>query len=285
MSYHYMIIGWVGNLGNHLLQLSHAIYLAERYGGLCTFAQEPFLENKQFDFLKTKKVEKIIDENIFEVSPKRYSPFGEDYSLDLHLERPRILKNYILPIFKPYQKINLDYDMVINLRGGDVFSNDYTYPQYVQAPLSYFLKVLEKEKPNKVLIVAQDKLNPVIKELMKTDYCIDVHTDNDVNTDCNEVLNAKTLVVGGVSTFTLMLSQMSPNIEKIYYPDFEDGWNLSEEQSWMKDDWYFFGNLFGKMKCEVIPIKLKDYIKIGEWDKYTYEEKTMLMLKDYSINT
>jgi hypothetical protein len=278
MAYRYEICGWSGRLGNHLLQLSHGIYLAEKYNGVCFLVQEePYIQNKTFDFSNGNPITKVFDESFWELN-SRYSPTMEDYAEDLHQERPRILRDYVLPIFKPYQQIELNYDMVINIRGGDIFTGLGSPPQYVQAPLSYFLSILEKENPNKVLLVCEDRINPVVNALEKTNYNIDIRSEDDVELDANHVLNSKVLVIGGISTFSLLLAQMSPHTKRVYYPNFDYGWNLPEDELWRKDHWYREENLLGNMKADVIPVKFLDYIKIGEWGDFTIEEKTDLML-------
>jgi len=277
MSYHYYVSGWIGRTGNHLLQLSHAIYLAEKYGGICEFRENDFFRNKIFDFSNGIPIENYFNESFWELNPK-YTLSTENYSEDLHQERPRILRDYILPIFNPYKKIDSNFDLVINIRGGDILTGKGSPPQYVQAPLSYFLYILEKENPKKVLLVCEDRKNPVINQLEKTNYNIEVHADNDPFTDANEVLNSKKLVIGGVSTFTLLLAQMSFNVDTVYYPKFEDGWNLSEDELWKRDHWYNFENFLGIMKSNIVPVTINNYIKIGRWGDYSLEEKIEHML-------
>ena len=279
MSFHYRVCGWTGRLGNHLLQLSHAIYLAEKYNGICTFAYNDFFHNKTFDFSSNNSTQRKFDDSFWELNVK-YSPQKENYSLDLHRQRSRILKEYILPIFIPYKKIEMDYDLVINIRGGsDIFFGKGSPPQYVQSPVNYFLYILEKENPNSVLLVCEDDIhNPVIDKLKQLPYNIEVHAENEVFTDINEILNAKKFVIGGVSTFSLLLSQMSPNITKVYYPKFEDGWNLSEDEMWKRDHWYNFENFLGEMDADIQSVNLEDYIKIGQWGNYDLEEKYHIML-------
>lgn len=277
MTYHYTVSGWIGRTGNHLLQLSHAVYLAEKYNGICEYRNNDFFDKKTFDFSNGNPIKQYFKESFWELYTK-YNPVNVNYSNDLHYERPRILREYILPIFKPYKKINLDYDLLINIRGGDIMVGKGSPPQYVQAPLSYFLRVLEKENPQKVLLVCEDNKNPVIEKLKETKYNIEVHTDNNPFTDANDILNTKKLVIGGVSTFSLLLSQMSSNVEVVYYPKFEDGWILKEDELWKRAHWYNFENFLGKMKADVFPVTIDNYIKIGQWGNYSLDEKKNYML-------
>lgn len=281
MAYHYYVSGWIGRTGNHLLQLSHAIYLAEKFGGICEFRENNFFHKKIFDFSNGNPITNYFNESFWELNSK-YTSSNENYSEDLHKERPRILKDYILPIFIPYKKSYLEYDLVINIRGGDILTGKGSPPQYVQAPLSYFLHILEKENPKKVLLVCEDRKNPVINHLEKTNYDIEVHADNTPFMDANEILNAKKFVIGGVSTFTLLLSQMSPNVDIVYYPKFEDGWNLPEDELWKKDHWYNFDNFLGIMESHVAPITIRNYIKVGRWGDYSLEEKIEKMINHSS---
>lgn len=284
MTCHYYVGGWIGRTGNHLLQLSHAIYLAERYNGICEYRENDFFHKKVFDFSSGSPIQKYFHETFWELNPK-YTLINEDYSWDLHQQRPRILREYILPIFIPYKKIDLDYDLTINIRGGDIMVGKGSPPQYVQAPLSYFLYILEKENPQNILLVCEDNKNPVIQKLKETKYNIEVHTDNNPFTDANEILNSKKLVIGGVSTFSLLLAQMAPTVDTVYYPEFNFGWDLPEDQKWRLNTfhWYKYGNMLGKMKSNVLPIKFKDYIEIGQWGNYSIDQKIKYMI-DYPIN-
>lgn len=270
MAYTYHVGGWIGNLGNHLLQISHALFLAERYKGICTFAEEPFIENTVFDFSSGAPTQEILWENFWEPNV-RFSLDQRDYADDLHRERPRILKTFILPLLKPYKKIELGYDLVINIRGGDAF-DDYSYPPYVQAPYSYFNAIMEKEQPSNVLVVAQDERNPAVGLLAKSSI-VTISSKENPETDANMVLNAETLVIGGVSTWHHTLAQMSPNLKKVYYPEFGDGWVLAPDELWRKDHWYREGNLLGDVTAEVVKVYFKDYVKIGQWDRYPTQKK------------
>jgi hypothetical protein len=275
MSYEYRIGGWVGRLGNHLLQLSHAVFLAERYKGVCTFAEDDFLDNRVFDFSSGAPIEKTLWENFWEPNVK-FTPDGREYAEDLHRERSRVLKTYILPLFKPYKKIDPGYDLVINIRGGDAF-DDKSYPQYVQAPFSYFVAVIEKERPRNILVVAEDDRNPAVQLLRDSPYNIQVLSGKGAGHDANRVLNARVLVLGGVSTWHHVLSQMSPNLERVYYPEFGDGWELAPDELWKKDHWYREGNMLGEMEAEVVKVYFKDYVRIGKWDTYSTTQKLALV--------
>lgn len=271
MAYRYHIGGWIGTLGNHLLQMSHAVFLAERYNGVCTFQEDSLLENKTFDFSNGEPIQETFYENFFEPMVK-FTPDGRDYADDLHRERPRILKTYILPIFKPYKKIELEYDIVINIRGGEVF-DDKTDPQYVQSPFNYFVAIIEKEQPSNILVVAHDERNPTVQMLRDSKFNIKVLTDGTPGEDANYVLNAKTLIIGGMSTFHNTLAQISPNLKKVYYPEFGDGWDVGPDELWRKDHWYREGNILGDIDAEIIKVYFKDYVRMGQWDKYTTDEK------------
>lgn len=283
MSFYYRVPGWWGNLGNNILQVSHAIYLAKKYNSVCTYPDHPFFEKKVFDFSDGSEITAIFDENnagnFWQPLP-RYTIDGQNYENDLFNKRSEILKNYVLSIFKAYKKLDYDYDLVINIRGGDIMTENGSPPQYVQAPLSYFLYVLEKENPEKVLLVCEDNKNPVIEKLKETKYNIDIHTDDDAFTDANNILNAKTYAIGGISTFSIVLAQMSENLERVYYPDFDYCLNNTYPE---KDIWYRDRNLLGKMDAEVFPVTFADYIKVGEWGKYSVEEKKDLMI-NYPID-
>lgn len=66
-----------------------------------------------------------------------------------------------------FPKLNLSNDtLVIHVRTGDIYST-FIQPGYSQPPLCYYKAILNKYKWKRVILLAQDQLNPVIPALIK----------------------------------------------------------------------------------------------------------------------
>ena len=103
--------------------------------------------------------------------------------------------------------------MVIHLRSGDAF-NPEPHPRLGQPPLSFYQRVIELEKPNKVILVFENRSNPVIDRLI--DHLEDKGLDYSLHSESFEadlrlLLAARTLVTArGTLTESLLL--LSPHL-------------------------------------------------------------------------
>ena len=104
-----------------------------------------------------------------------------------------------------------------------------------------------------IIIAYEDFKNPLV-EILHKDYNIKLSTGNLID-DLNLFLNAKNIIMGGISTLPYILSLCSQNIKKLYIPLFE---NLES---------VYFDKFYTDF--EKVYINLKGYIKINEW---TYNE-------------
>ncbi len=111
-----------------------------------------------------------------------------------------------------------DYDIVIHIRSGDVFSKGGANPYYGQPPLSYYLKILKSFHFNEVAIVFENNANPVIKELIKivSPMCktLDIYSGT-LEEDLGVLLNAKN-IIASVGTFLEGVVAISDRIENLF---------------------------------------------------------------------
>lgn len=252
------IAKWYGRLGNNLIQLSHAVFLAKRYQGVVSFPKHDLIETQEIDFRAENQIEREINSNFWFhdidnpefFSDYDFSLFG-DYKKDYFMQRPNILREYVFPLFH-YDNLEVPYDMTIHMRGGDIFWSKQK--DYVQCPHSYFLKIIEEENPNNILLLSEDKLNPVV-DMLLSDKNLDItHQSSTLSKDVNTILNSNVLVCGGYSSFSSIVPMMSPKIKKLYFPDFDT----------IRD--YDILNL-GDMETEVVTVSFDDYTRIGEWQE------------------
>lgn len=111
--------------------------------------------------------------------------------------------------------------ITVHLRGGDVFgARDVR--NYGQPPVAFYQKVFDHAQPKTVHIVFQDRLNPVLDELVKLceKRSITCTTQSHSLKEDIESLAAAHTLVAGRGTFAPAIVGLSPHIKKVYF--FED---------------------------------------------------------------
>jgi hypothetical protein len=94
-------------------------------------------------------------------------------------------------------------DLYIYIRGGDIFLESHTYNirGYFQPPLCFYEKILDNFKFNKVFIISQDKLNPVIPKLLNKYSYIHIKK-NELKVDISYLINSYNMVAGKSTFFS-----------------------------------------------------------------------------------
>ena len=111
--------------------------------------------------------------------------------------------------------------LTIHVRGGDVFG-ERKPPNYGQPPLSFYKLVINSNRWENVLLVIQDRSNPVVQGII--DYCneknLPIQVQNEhLNEDLTKLLGAQNLVAGR-GTFAPAVAGLSPHCKKVFF--FED---------------------------------------------------------------
>lgn len=233
------ITNWFGRLGNNIIQLTSALSYCEKNSSDLKIPQHSV-------FTKTKI-------NLNGQNNTSYSDvFWTYYESDD--ERRRLGRKYILPIINP-KKIDLSPDdLVIHLRGGDIFIGNPP-KNYVQAPTSYIKKIIELQNPKKIIVVYEDNTNPNLNFLIQN--YDNVTLVNDLFEGISYILSTKTMVITGVGTFARSLMMCSDNVEKIYVPSFLVNNNMNNIYD--HDCCIDFSDL------EVIKIEIKNYLTTNTW--------------------
>lgn len=258
MHYKFRITNWYGRMGNNIFQLSHALYLAMKTKSTLEFPNHNIIKQNFFDFSNGEEKLQSYNSDFWDTNILRnkFNDFSYDEFCNL---RPSILRDYILPLL-PHDDLDLNYDIVIHLRGGDIFTHP-VHPLYVQSPFSYFKKILDVEKPNNAIIVCEDRKNPLIPLLLDSIPNCQINS-NLLLEDINIILNCKKLIIGGETSFSHLLAQASKKIEKVYCPVFE---GFGKE------------SYIGSDICEIIFVHHENYIKSGEW-KFDEKQKDLMFL-------
>lgn len=205
---------WYGRLGNNIIQLKNAIQIAFYYKHKIWFrCSHNFFDVGLIEkyFSNNVNNQPITDEyNFFDRSKiKHISPKVFQHN---NKEAINLLKHAFIIKDKDINILN-DDDVVIHIRSGDLFSSR-PHPGYVPPPLSYYTNILNNIKYDKIIIVCEDKLNPVVDKLLKL-YVHIIHNVNCLKDDIKIILGAKN-IISSVGTFIPSLTMLSSNILKEY---------------------------------------------------------------------
>jgi hypothetical protein len=249
--------GWFGRLGNNISQISNMIDIAIYYKHNIVF-------NKKHSLFNLLLIENYFSKyNNSEVKVSENNFYYKNYPLEIYKknieERNKLLKEVFL--IKDIKKLS-ENDLVIHIRSGDIFKNNKPHPRYIPPPLSYYTKHINKNNYNKIIILCEDRVNPVVNELLKL-YKNAIHTINTLNEDIKIVLSA-TNIIFSVGTFIPALLKMSDNIKYVEGFDYNNktsdkGYNVSNNE------------------------KLKDYYIIMKPWKNTEKQRDFILTYDYKL--
>jgi len=132
-------------------------------------------------------------------------------------------------------------------------------------PLSYYIKIIESKKFEKITIISQDRRNPCVSALLKIYPNIEFKLRS-LDEDINIILSATNLVES-YGTFTSYLLLFSKNIKNIYKPSYQ----VNTEK------------YFNKNQVNFIVSDLKKYHNMmgSSWKNSLYQRKLML---NYEMN-
>lgn len=221
-----------GRLGNNIQKLSNIISIAIAYKHNIKINVKKL---KFFDlsviekyFNKYNNSEIITDKNNFFYNSRL--PFPNDIFKQNIEERNKILQKAFL-----INNINKlpENDLVIHIRSGDIF-NSNPHPNYVPPPLSYYTKEIDKYKYEKIHIICEDTINPVVNELLKL-YKNVVWEKNNLEKDIIIILGATNIILS-VGTFIPSLMKLSNNIKYIHN-SFKTNINKNQEYNKIMRPW------------------------------------------------
>ena len=227
--YRLSITAWAGNLGNHLIQLSGALNVAEQTSSLLTIPAHPLLRRRQYDFSGGghSRMEEIRS-YFFHQSECFQYPILYDS------DRRRILQQYAREQLAGRSAAEWARDigtslrneqvkeetLVINIRsGGDIFRADPP-PQddYMQPPLSLYKHVIDSHRYTDCLIITEAaRKNPCVDALLAWRPGIRIRTHTGVSGDVRALLAARHLVTCH-SSFSWILAMTSGNLRTLHQP-------------------------------------------------------------------
>jgi len=147
--------------------------------------------------------------------------------------RVYLLETYIRPLLIPFKmptNIITPGDLIIHIRSGDIFQGEegqggssFGGSIYTQPPLSFYLLVVERAfsgLKGRVIIIAENSLNPVILELVKTldaeCHQVTLRLNHDLATDLSWLFCGSNVVFAHGS-IGIAVALLSPSIKTAYF--------------------------------------------------------------------
>ena len=207
-------LGNKARLGNQLILLSKVIFFCEILG--C----KRIIINKHNWFIKKKiyynKYNMTIEvKNKFFFGNKQII-YDRSYNWLYYFShikpeiRIDIIKNEILNNL-PKIKTN-NSDLFIHIRSGDIFEKAEAYNEfYSQPPLCFYKQIIKEYKFNKIYIISENKLNPIIDKLI-LEYPDIIYNENRIELDMAYLIYAYN-IVGSISTFINMVIRLNNNLK------------------------------------------------------------------------
>ena len=208
--------------GNMLVLLNKLIFYSEIIGVnkiILNRTNNLYIKNSIFDEKYNLTIEVYNDNDteyyIEQYTYANYLPNLFFIFFNIRVEnRFDVIKNEILNNL-PKVKIN-HHDLYIHIRGGDIFSDDALNPgyspSYAQYPFCFYKKVIEKNKFNKIYIISEDKLNPVINQLIKRYPKIINYSNHTLEKDISYLAHAYN-IIGSVSSFIISIIKLNSNLK------------------------------------------------------------------------
>ena len=105
-------------------------------------------------------------------------------------------------------------DLYIHIRGGDVFTDKIIFSTYAQPPFCFYKAIINTNIFNKIYIISEDKINPVMRKLIKRYPNIKYYKKR-LEFDISYLAYAYN-IVGSISSFLIEIIKLNDNLEKYY---------------------------------------------------------------------
>ena len=260
---------WCGRFGNNIQQISNAIFYCQENKLNFNCPDNELIKPFNVSFNTINKY--CYPGLYFFHVPSITGQGGPHFSCDLEKirnERRNICRKYIYSNLKVnFNNINkLDNDtIVLHIRSGDIFSRENYYcpvvSRYIQNPLRYYLDIIKDY--SKVILLTEDDVNPIIKELSKIDK-VEVKICSILET-IEIMLSSRNIVTSGISSFPIACILLSENIENIYCSNIK----LDEILNYKEI-------VDTNVKIHITEIDMHKYINYNEWLNIDSQRKIMI---------
>ena len=204
------------NFGNLLCTLNKILFYCEIIG-----CKKILLDKEIFWFIKNKiKIKNcnitldIIDKKKFSNSSGIYYSSANLYyyffkikpEIRIHFLRLEIIKN--LPKIKTNEKF-----LYIHIRSGDIYNNTI-HSSYAQPPLCFYQNIINFYMFEKIILISNNSLNPVINKLINL-YPGIIYKKNSMKEDISYLINAYN-IVASISSFLISIIPLNYNLKNIW---------------------------------------------------------------------
>ena len=217
-----------GHFGNYFISINNAIIYCEYLGCqklIIEHNNEIFINNtifyKKYNFtIEPNQTINYLDTNLIILNWMFFFYNNFKYSknaIRFHIFKRQFLNN--LPKILSHPN-----DLYIYIRGGDIFKEyKHSITRYPQPPLCFYMKILDKFQFREVFIISEDKLNPVISELLQR-YSYIKYKKNNLKLDLSYLANAYN-IAAGKSSFLMTIIKLNEKLKYLWDYDF---YQLSE---------------------------------------------------------
>lgn len=212
-----IIVNRWARLGNSIVQLRNVLHIALYYKCKIKLVNHKFFDieniknrinnNNLNDSLSLSDKNNFFNVNHIKKIKKRTFNANNKNVLSV------LLSSFMIKDIK-----KLDYDtLVIHIRSGDIFKKK-PHHLYIMPPLSYYVHILENTYFDKVILLAEDRKNPVINRLLDL-YPDIIYNKQTLEDDIKTILGA-THIVSSFGTFLPQLLILSKYIRNYYKPSY-----------------------------------------------------------------
>ncbi len=231
---HALVISRQLKFGNAILQLTNAVQLAQQLGIHKIY-------HRGFDFLSDHAQAGWI--KILKGAPERENYLASSFFPNALLkticiapepryQTARKLAHWLTLQHSRAASPDTRKHLYIHLRAGDIFANSTPHPLYGQPPLAFYTRILRMESWQKVVLVFENRLNPVIDALIS--FLASEHIpceiqSRDLDADAARLLEAENIVIGR-GTFVYPMLCISDKVRRVFCfeSDNVEEWGLDQ---------------------------------------------------------
>ena len=205
---------WYGRLGNNIITLSNALHIAldEDYSAVVfpphSMFNNTYIKLKECDINSIKNIDYKHCIDIFEINKT------ENKHTRFQKNKQKVLKHLTNIFNLKYRDISKckDNDLYIHIRSGDLFQTTENGHASNQPLLNQYIKLIDNSNYDNIYIIAEDKKNPVINQLLNK-YPKIIHNINSLEDDIKLILGAKNIAFGD-TTFIPTLLYFNKGVKK-----------------------------------------------------------------------
>ena len=209
------LYGGFGNVGNTLVILNNFINICEKIKCKNIIAPEGlqniiknniFYKDENITIFPNRYKDKIKIDIYLSIHKAFQFHYKKNHEMRLSIIRDEVIKNIPKYILNPF-------DLYINIRSGDIFTNAINI-HYSQPPLCFYKKILTENRFNNTFILSNGHENPIVDELLNN-YPKIKYLHGSIEEDISIIVNAYNFVMP-VSTFPKTLIYLNNNLKHLY---------------------------------------------------------------------